>query len=84
MSRTNQTLQTRLPELDLLRSLALIGVVIIHITAPLDLYAHQEIFMYYLFVSLHLAQRFCVLVFIIISGCFLTYNINNQRNPTLI
>ena len=84
MSRTNQTLQTRLPEFDLLRSLAIIGVVIIHITAPLDLYAHQGIFMYYLFVSLHLAQRFCVPVFIIISGFFLTYNINNQQNPTLI
>lgn len=84
MSRTNQTLQTRLPEFDLLRSLAIIGVVIIHITAPLDLYAHQGIFMYYLFVSLHLAQRFCVPVFIIISGFFLTYNINNQQSPTLI
>lgn len=84
MSRTNQTLQTRLPEFDLLRSLAIIGVVIIHITAPLDLYTHQGIFMYYLFVSLHLAQRFCVPVFIIISGFFLAYNIDNQQNPTLV
>lgn len=84
MSRTNQTLQTRLPEFDLLRSLAIIGVVIIHITAPLDLYTHQGIFIYYLFVSLHLAQRFCVPVFIIISGFFLTYNIDNQQNPTLV
>jgi peptidoglycan/LPS O-acetylase OafA/YrhL len=84
MSRTNQTIQTRLPEFDLLRSLAIIGVVIIHITAPLDLYAHQGIFMYYLFVSLHLAQRFCVPVFLIISGFFLTYKIDYQQNPTLV
>lgn len=84
MSRTNQTIQTRLPEFDLLRSLAIIGVVIIHITAPLDLYAHQGIFMYYLFVSLHLAQRFCVPVFLIISGFFLTYKIDCQQNPTLV
>ncbi|WP_051055715.1 acyltransferase [Allocoleopsis franciscana] len=84
MSRTNQTIQTRLPEFDLLRSLAIIGVVIIHITAPLDLYAHQGVFVYYLFVSIHLAQRFCVPVFLIISGFFLTYKIENQQNPTLI
>lgn len=83
MSRTNQTIQTRLPEFDLLRSLAIIGVVIIHITAPLDLYAHQGVFMYYLFVSIHLAQRFCVPVFLIISGFFLTYKIENQQDPTL-
>lgn len=84
MSRTNQTIQTRLPEFDLLRSLAIIGVVIIHITAPLDLYAHQGIFIYYLFVSLHLAQRFCVPVFLIISGFFLTYNIEHQQSPSLV
>lgn len=84
MSPTNQTIPTRLPEFDLLRSLAIIGVVIIHITAPLDLYAHQGIFMYYLFVITHLAQRFCVPVFLIISGFFLTYKIDNQQNPNLV
>jgi peptidoglycan/LPS O-acetylase OafA/YrhL len=84
MSPTNQTIPARLPEFDLLRSLAIIGVVIIHITAPLDLYAHQGIFMYYLFVITHLAQRFCVPVFLIISGFFLTYKIDNQQNPNLV
>jgi probable poly-beta-1,6-N-acetyl-D-glucosamine export protein len=84
MSHTNQTMQTRLQEFDLLRSLAIIGVVIIHITAPLELYVHQGIFMYYLFVITHLAQRFCVPVFLIISGFFLTFKIDNQQNPNLV
>jgi peptidoglycan/LPS O-acetylase OafA/YrhL len=84
MSTKSQNIQTRLPEFDLLRSLAIIGVVIIHITAPLDLYAHHGILMYYLFVVIHLAQRFCVPVFLIISGFFLTYKTDNEQNPTLV
>src|ERR671933_803641 len=84
MSLTNRTIQTRLPELDLLRSLAIIGVIIIHITAPLEMYAHNGAFMYYLFVVIHLAQRFCVPVFLIISGFFLTYKIDNEQKPTSV
>ncbi len=84
MSPTNKNLPSRLPEFDVLRSLAIIGVVIIHITAPLELYAHNGIFLYYLFVVLHLSQRFCVPVFLIISGFFLSYNPNYEHNPTLV
>ena len=84
MSLTNRTIQTRLPEFDLLRSLAIIGVIIIHITAPLEMYAHNGAFMYYLFVVIHLAQRFCVPVFLIISGFFLTYKIDNEQKPTSV
>lgn len=84
MSDTKPTRQARLPEFDLLRSLSIVGVVIIHITAPLDLYAHQGILMSCLFVTLHLAQRFCVPVFLMISGFFLTYKSDSQSNPDLV
>jgi peptidoglycan/LPS O-acetylase OafA/YrhL len=83
-SLTSRTIQTRLPEFDLLRSLAIIGVIIIHITAPLEMYAHNGPFMYYLFAIIHLAQRFCVPAFLIISGFFLTYKNDNEQKPTLV
>lgn len=84
MSLTSRTIQTRLPEFDLLRSLAIIGVIIIHITAPLEMYAHNGHFIYYLFAIIHLAQRFCVPAFLIISGFFLTYKTDNEQKPTLV
>ncbi len=84
MSLTNRTIPSRLPEFDILRSLAILGVIIIHITAPLEMYAHNGSFVYYLFVVIHLAQRFCVPVFLIISGFFLTYKNDNELHPTLV
>lgn len=79
-----QSLSARLPEFDLLRGLAIIGVIIIHITNNLNLYAQHGTFNYYAFATIHLSQRFCVPAFLIISGFFLTYKVNNEQNPTLV
>lgn len=84
MSNKTKNLATRLPEFDILRSLAIIGVIIIHITSTLELYAHNGICMYYVFAIIHLAQRFCVPVFLIISGFFLSCKTDNTQNPTLV
>ena len=68
----------RFAEVDLIRALAIVSVVITH--AGFLAFGDRRI----LFVSIDTLQLFCVPAFLILSGFFLTNKLENQNNPTLV
>lgn len=82
MSAVNKNSNDKFYELETLRGLAILGVVIIHVTAPLlFLKIENYSLSYYLLLVINQSQRFCVPAFLIISGFLLSYKIENQSNP---
>ncbi|MBE9095195.1 acyltransferase [Tychonema sp. LEGE 07203] len=70
-----QKASNRFAEFDLIRALAIVGVVIIH--AGFSAFGDRQI----LFVAIDTLQLFCVPAFLLLSGFFLTNKTDNQHNP---
>lgn len=74
-----QKASNRFAEFDLIRALAIVGVVITH--AGFIAFSDDR---RVLFISIDSLQLFCVPAFLLLSGFFLTNKLENQNNPTLI
>ncbi|MEG4866983.1 MULTISPECIES: acyltransferase family protein [Microcoleaceae] len=68
----------RFAEFDLIRALAIVGVVIIH--AGFSAFRERRI----VFVAIDTLQLFCVPAFLLLSGFCLTNKTDNQNNPAQI
>jgi peptidoglycan/LPS O-acetylase OafA/YrhL len=74
-----QKASNRFAEFDLIRALAIVGVVITH--AGFIAFSEDRRI---LLISIDTLQLFCVPAFLLLSGFFLTNKLENQNNPTLI
>ncbi|MDC0835616.1 acyltransferase [Geitlerinema sp. CS-897] len=75
--------RTRLPEFDFIRSLAILGVVLIHTTGAFLPEVERGSIADLVLLGINQMQRFCVPAFIILSGFWLSHVPNNFKNPDL-
>lgn len=73
--------RTRLPEFDLLRSFAILGVVIIHVSGAFLPEVERGSSFNLMLLAINQLQRFCVPTFILLSGFWLSYVPQNFENP---
>lgn len=71
---------SRLEELDFVRGLSILGVVIIHITGAYLAKLDTNSASYSIFITLNQAQRFCVPAFFLMSGFLLSYKKRHCSN----
>jgi surface polysaccharide O-acyltransferase-like enzyme len=74
----------RIERLDVLRGLAIIGVIAIHATADAFPFAEPGSLGYHFLILLNQCARFSVPAFLILSGFFLSYNVSNASQPTKV